>query len=153
MQKRKPYGQHLKSSPSVPIFYPCPSPKPYPPQNKAISHHECLIMTRKFNRESSTDARSCFMRKLRPALESMTWLLSPPPVFCYNSPPCSVSLDSVSERWFVSFGHPRPKLDLSDKLVRLVVHRCWSGSEQALLVVTSETASDGTAPVSVGTGG
>ena len=37
--------------------------KPYPPQNKPISHRECLIMTRKFNRESSTEAQIlCFAK-------------------------------------------------------------------------------------------
>jgi len=35
--------------------------------------------------------------------------------------------------------HPRPKLDLFDKLFWLVVRRCWSGWKQALLVVTPET--------------
>ena len=35
--------------------------------------------------------------------------------------------------------HPRPKLVLSDKLFWLLVRRCWSGWEQALLVVTPET--------------
>jgi hypothetical protein len=35
--------------------------------------------------------------------------------------------------------HPRPKLDLSDKLFWLLVRRCWSGWKQALLVVTPET--------------
>src|SRR5499433_3545117 len=35
--------------------------------------------------------------------------------------------------------HPRPKLDLSDKLLWLLVRRCWSGWKQALLVVTPET--------------
>ena len=35
--------------------------------------------------------------------------------------------------------HPRPKLDLSDKLFCLVVRRYWSGWKQALLVVTPET--------------
>jgi hypothetical protein len=37
--------------------------------------------------------------KLRPIVESITSLLSSTPVFCYNSPPCSVSLDCVTERW------------------------------------------------------
>ena len=35
--------------------------------------------------------------------------------------------------------HPRPKLDLFDKLFWLLVHRCWSGWKQSLLVVTPET--------------
>src|SRR5215471_6099377 len=35
--------------------------------------------------------------------------------------------------------HPRPKLDLLDKLFWLVVRRCRSGWKQALLVVTLET--------------
>ena len=35
--------------------------------------------------------------------------------------------------------HPRPKLDLFDKLFWLAVRRCWSGRKQALLVVTPET--------------
>src|SRR5262252_976953 len=35
--------------------------------------------------------------------------------------------------------HPRAKLDLFDKLFWLLVHRCWSGWKQALLVVTPET--------------
>src|SRR5215469_11123594 len=35
--------------------------------------------------------------------------------------------------------HPRPKLDLFDKLFWLLVRRCWSGWKQALLVVTPET--------------
>src|SRR5215472_8422196 len=35
--------------------------------------------------------------------------------------------------------HPRPKLDLSDKLFWLLVRRCWSDWKQALLVVTPET--------------
>ena len=35
--------------------------------------------------------------------------------------------------------HPRPKLDLFDKLFWLLVRRCWSSWKQALLVVTPET--------------
>ena len=35
--------------------------------------------------------------------------------------------------------HPRPKLNLSDKLFWLLVRRCWSGWKQALLVVAPET--------------
>lgn len=35
--------------------------------------------------------------------------------------------------------HPRPKLDLFDKLFWLLVRRCWSGWKEALLVVTPET--------------
>src|SRR5215471_13461641 len=35
--------------------------------------------------------------------------------------------------------HPRPKLDLFDKLFWLVFRRCWSGWKQALLVVMPET--------------
>jgi len=35
--------------------------------------------------------------------------------------------------------HPRPTLDLSDKLFWLVVRHCRSGWKQALLVVTPET--------------
>jgi putative transposase len=35
--------------------------------------------------------------------------------------------------------HPRPRLSLFDRLFWLLVRRCWSGSKQALLVVTAET--------------
>jgi putative transposase len=35
--------------------------------------------------------------------------------------------------------HPRPKLDLLDKLFWLLVRRYWLGWKQALLVVTPET--------------
>src|SRR5215469_11902185 len=35
--------------------------------------------------------------------------------------------------------HPRPKLNLFDRLFWLLVRRCWSGWKQALLVVTPET--------------
>ena len=35
--------------------------------------------------------------------------------------------------------HPRPRLDLFDRLFWLLVRRCWSGWKQALLVVTPET--------------
>jgi hypothetical protein len=35
--------------------------------------------------------------------------------------------------------HPRPRLDLLDKLFWIVVRRFWSGWKQALLVVTPET--------------
>ena len=50
--------------------------------------------------------------------------------------------------------HPRPKLDLSDKLFWLLVRRSWSGWKQALLVVTPETVVRWhRAPGFVGTGG
>ena len=35
--------------------------------------------------------------------------------------------------------HPRPRLELLDRLFWLIVRRCWSGWKQALLVVTPET--------------
>src|SRR5215472_13795997 len=35
--------------------------------------------------------------------------------------------------------HPRPRLNLFDRLFWLLVRRCWSGWKQALLVVTPET--------------
>src|SRR5215472_2435388 len=35
--------------------------------------------------------------------------------------------------------HPRPRLNLSDRLVWLFARQCWSGWKQALLVVTPET--------------
>src|SRR5262249_23277270 len=35
--------------------------------------------------------------------------------------------------------HPRPKLDLFDRLFWLLIRRCWSGWKQALMVVTPET--------------
>jgi hypothetical protein len=35
--------------------------------------------------------------------------------------------------------HPRPKFELLDRLIWLIVRRCWSGWKQALLVVTPET--------------
>src|SRR5215472_16407983 len=35
--------------------------------------------------------------------------------------------------------HPRPRLNLFDRLFWLLVRRCWSGWKQALLVVTTET--------------
>src|SRR5215831_2088209 len=35
--------------------------------------------------------------------------------------------------------HPRPKLNLSDRLFWLFARQCWSGWKQALLVVTPET--------------
>src|SRR5215472_1161540 len=35
--------------------------------------------------------------------------------------------------------HPRPKLNLFDKLFWLLARRCWSDWKQALLVVTPET--------------
>src|SRR5215469_10836052 len=39
--------------------------------------------------------------------------------------------------------HPRPKLDLFDKLFWLLVRRCWSSWKQALLVVTPPRFRDG----------
>jgi len=35
--------------------------------------------------------------------------------------------------------HPRPRLDLLDKLFWIAVRRSWSGWQQSLLVVTPET--------------
>src|SRR5262252_3636138 len=35
--------------------------------------------------------------------------------------------------------HPRPRLNLSDRLFWLFARQCWSGWKQALLVVTPET--------------
>lgn len=35
--------------------------------------------------------------------------------------------------------HPRPRLELLDRLFWVIVRRCWSGWKQALLVVTPET--------------
>ena len=35
--------------------------------------------------------------------------------------------------------HPRPRLELLDRLFWLIVRRCWSGWRQALLLVTPET--------------
>ena len=35
--------------------------------------------------------------------------------------------------------HPRPRLNLFDRLFWLLVRRCWSGWKQALLVVMLET--------------
>src|SRR5215510_9671976 len=35
--------------------------------------------------------------------------------------------------------HPRPRLNLFDRLFWLLVRRCWSGWQQALLVITPET--------------
>ena len=35
--------------------------------------------------------------------------------------------------------HPRPRLDLLDKLLWVAVRRFWSGWQQSLIVVTPET--------------
>jgi hypothetical protein len=35
--------------------------------------------------------------------------------------------------------HPRPRLDLLDKLFRVAVRRSWSGWQQSLIVVTPAT--------------
>ena len=35
--------------------------------------------------------------------------------------------------------HPRPRLDLFDKLFWIIAHRFWSGWKEALIVVTPET--------------
>jgi hypothetical protein len=48
--------------------------------------------------------------------------------------------------------HPRPRLDLLDKLFWIVVRRFWFGWKQALLVVTPETVAAGTGPASACTG-
>jgi len=47
--------------------------------------------------------------------------------------------------------HPRPRLELLDRLFWLIVRRCWSGWKQALSS-HPKPWSGGTAPVSVGTG-
>src|SRR5580704_5530498 len=36
-------------------------------------------------------------------------------------------------------GHPRPGLDLCDRLICIIAHQLWSGWKQALVVVTPET--------------
>ncbi len=48
--------------------------------------------------------------------------------------------------------HPRPRLDLLDKIFWVDIRRFWWGWKQALIVVTPETVVRGTGPDSVCTG-
>jgi len=83
-----------------------------------------------------------------------------PPLLCYNSYLCFDSSACASECWFVSCArrslllenlalrqqltvlkrrHPRPRLDLLDKLFWVAIRRFWSGWQRSLIAVTPET--------------
>jgi putative transposase len=77
-----------------------------------------------------------------------------PPLFCYNSYPCfgtqvrllrarrSLLLEDLALRQQLAVlmrRHPRPRLELLDKLFWVAVRRFWSGWQQSLIVVTPET--------------
>ena len=76
------------------------------------------------------------------------------PLFCYNSQPCFDVSACASARWFASCArvgalvenlalrqqlavlkrrHPRPRLDLVDRLFWVAVRRFWSGWQHSLI--------------------
>jgi len=87
----------------------------------------------------------------------------PPSYHCSVITPSHVSIHRpvLSERWFASCApvgacysriwryvnklavlkrrHPRPRLDLLDKLFWVAIRRFWSGWQQSLIAVTPET--------------